>query len=317
MKALFPDSPLTQAGTDGAGRALLDETLDRLHRGDWGLGLSRLYGGLLDLREQLDGETWRRFAAEEAISHPLRGWIHRDPMIRRSFEKPRGYAGDAVLLDYIYGLRHPQSGEPAAAEVHAFSVGRPAATAVRERRHRIAERVDEIAAGRRGPVRILSIAAGHLREGHLSDALRCGRIDELVALDSDAESLALIRETFPGVTVKNAPFTALFRDKDLLGRFDFVYSAGLFDYLQDRMACKLTQVMFELLRSSGTLMITNFLPSVVDAGFMESYMGWSLIYRDLQQIEVCASGIPADRVATRRTYADSNRAIGYLEVQAG
>ena len=33
--------------------------------------------------------------------------LHADPMARRSFEKPRGYAGDAVLLDDLYGLRVP------------------------------------------------------------------------------------------------------------------------------------------------------------------------------------------------------------------
>ena len=299
------------------GVELLDETLDRLRRNDYALGLSGLYGGLLDLRESMEPDAWRSFSTELAITHPLRDFIHRDPMIRRSFDKPRGYAGDAVLLDYIYGLRHPPLGERVANEVYSFSVSRPAATAVRERRERIAERIDQIARRSERPVRMLSIAAGHLREGLLSDALQSGAIDEFVALDSDSESLAVVRRTFPEVTIKQAPFTSLFRDGALLGRFDFVYSAGLYDYLQERMARRLTLQMFDLLRPGGTCMITNFLPSVVDAGFMESYMGWSLVYRDLDEIALCGADIPDERALARRAYADSNRAIGYLEVDAG
>jgi len=310
VKSFFPPA------TVSAGHELLDRTVQCFERGEFHLGLSQLYGGLLDLRERLDPDAWRAFATEETIAHPLREWIHRDPMIRRSFDKPRGYAGDAVLLDYIYGLRYPPAGESTANAVYAFSASRPAASGVRERRERIAELIDRVALERDRPVRMLSIAAGHLREGHLSEALRCGRIEEFVALDSDAESLAVVREAFPQITVKNAPFTSLFRDANMLGRFDLVYSAGLYDYLQDRMAARLTSQMFDLLRPSGTLLITNFLPSVVDAGFMESFMGWSLVYRDLEQIAACGSEIPRERIRAQRAYADSNRAIGYLEVEA-
>lgn len=34
-------------------------------------------------------------------NHPLREIILSDPYSRRAFEKPRGYAGNAVMLDYI------------------------------------------------------------------------------------------------------------------------------------------------------------------------------------------------------------------------
>src|SRR5579872_2044960 len=35
-------------------------------------------------------------------SHPLSQIVLEDPYSRRAYEKPRGYAGDAVMLDYIY-----------------------------------------------------------------------------------------------------------------------------------------------------------------------------------------------------------------------
>jgi len=31
--------------------------------------------------------------------------VHADPLTYRAFSKPRGYAGDAVMMDHIYGYR--------------------------------------------------------------------------------------------------------------------------------------------------------------------------------------------------------------------
>src|ERR1700739_1428470 len=35
-------------------------------------------------------------------AHSLHKRMLEDPFTRRAFEKPRGYVGDAVMLDYIY-----------------------------------------------------------------------------------------------------------------------------------------------------------------------------------------------------------------------
>ena len=64
--------------------------------------LTRLFEGLRELRSAASTGEWPGLR-EQIQSHPVRALIHEDPMTRRSFEKPRGYAGDAVLLDYIYG----------------------------------------------------------------------------------------------------------------------------------------------------------------------------------------------------------------------
>src|SRR5215471_14831280 len=38
-------------------------------------------------------------------THPLHRMALEDPFTERAFSKPRGYAGDAVMLDYIYRPR--------------------------------------------------------------------------------------------------------------------------------------------------------------------------------------------------------------------
>src|SRR5690242_9529003 len=127
--------------------------------------------------------------ARATLDHPLRGLLHQDPFTYRAFSKPRGYAGDAVMMDYNYGL-----GEARTAAREATLLGRailqymdtrPSAQAVRYRRRLLAALIDRIA--RRGGASVLAIAAGHLREVELSRAVQSGALLEFVALRSGRE----------------------------------------------------------------------------------------------------------------------------------
>ena len=162
------------------GVQLLDHSLRLLEDGQREFALDLLFGGLLDMRESSEAEEWRSFSREVAVEHPIAQWIHDDPMTRRSFEKPRGYAGDAVLLDYIYGVEGVEDVEhPKGGCVYRFAVGRPAASAVRRRRSWVARWIDEVAAQRKEPLSVCSIASGHLREVESLKALERGQIDHM------------------------------------------------------------------------------------------------------------------------------------------
>ena len=191
---------------------------------------------------------------------------------------------------------------------------RPSADAVRERRLRIAERLDETAERCPRGADVYSIACGHLREAEVASSVADGRIRRFVALDADARSLDVVSRRHPDVTVREGSFATLLRDRSVIGSFDFVYSAGLFDYMADRIASKLVRTMFGMLRPGGRLLVSNFLPCVVDAGYLETYFGWHLIYRDRGQLAELGAELPAESVAGRRVYEDSHRAIGYLEI---
>ena len=96
--------------------------------------------------------------------------------------------------------------------------------------------------------------------------------------------------------------------------YDLVYSSGLYDYLEDRIATKLTQCLFNRLRPGGKVLICNFLPQIFDAAFMESYMGWDLIYRSQDEIAELASSIPQDEIASKRIWSDAHDAVVYMEL---
>ena len=64
--------------------------------------MADLFSQLRCLRERTRGQQWQKGIAV-ARSHPIRQLVHQDPFTHRAFSRPRGYAGDAELLDFIYG----------------------------------------------------------------------------------------------------------------------------------------------------------------------------------------------------------------------
>lgn len=287
-----------------SGQSPLEQTIDRLTR------------GLERLRTSVPNEVWSE-RARELVAHPLTHLLHQDPFTRRCFTKPRGYAGDARMIDYIYGEADDDDSTELGRRILEANRQAPAPQAVRYRKQMLAAAIDAAAARVERP-RVLAVACGHLREGRVSDAVQHRRLGELVALDQDARSLDVVNREFGPLGVR----TELGRVRDLIvGRhaadltgFDLVYAAGLYDYLRDDAARRLTQTLFGMLTSGGTLLVANFLPGIRDRGYMESFMNWHLIYRTMREIETLGEGIPRDQMAGTRMFDDPTHNIGFLEI---
>jgi hypothetical protein len=159
------------------------------------------------------------------------------------------------MMDYIYGM-----GEARDAAREAMPLGRailewmgtrPSALGVRYRRQVIAETIDRVAQS--GGRSVLAIAAGHLREVELSAAVRAERLEEFVAFDQDEASLSVVDREYKrlGVRTVNGSVRQMLAGNVQLGQYDFVYAAGLYDYLPAPVAAGLTRRMFEMTRPAG------------------------------------------------------------------
>jgi len=91
-----------------------------------------------------------------------------------------------------------------------------------------------------------------------------------------------------------------------------VYSAGLYDYLDEQSAKRVTEAMFRAVRPGGRMLVANFAPELRDIGFMESVMDWRLIYRNEQALIELADRIPAADVADCSTTRDRSGNVVYL-----
>ncbi|GMT98420.1 class I SAM-dependent methyltransferase [Corallococcus caeni] len=281
---------------------------DMLHQ-----GMTDLHGGLIERRRQWSPELWKRFCLELARKHPMRPFLHQCPFTRHAFERPRGYAGDAALIDYLY-MDHAADELHAGREIYRYMHGQPSARSVRERRELLARMMDETAE-RRPDGRVLSVACGHLREAESSRAVAERRLEELIAFDQDPVSLAEISRLHPGGIVRPVcgSVRSLLAGKAVFTDLDFAYSAGLYDYLSDSVAARLTALLFHMLRPGGRLLVANFAVHPPETGYMEAFMDWWLTYRDEDGMRGLLSETPLEQVANVRLFRDSQDNVIYLE----
>ncbi len=155
--------------------------------------IHRLFVECRKLRNHLPATEWKQRVKliRESRLLPL---VHQDPFTHRAFTKPRGYAGDAVMMDFIYSQEenwHNPEASELGQSVFQYTINAAASAGVRSRREFIAECLDDVARTHISPT-ALAIACGHLREASMSSAVRRRRFKEFVALDADADSLKVV-----------------------------------------------------------------------------------------------------------------------------
>ena len=300
--------------------SFFDETFCQLQSEEnVGAPVAGLIAELYGRRRESSQSAWREFATGFR-RHPVYPILLEDPFVRHSAERPRGYPGDAELIDYIYGC-----GVARAAVARASNIGQrlyqydrstAAPAAVRNRSCMAAAEIDRMAATGMRP-HVLSIACGHLREAGRLESLSCGALGRFVGLDQDARSLEVVRAEWRGhgVEARECDARALLRQGiGALGKFDFIYSLGLYDYLSDAAARRLLATAFEMLNPGGKVWIANFVENIGCVGYMEAVMDWWLVYRSEDKMNSLADRIDAAKVAARRTFREPESNVVFLEL---
>jgi SAM-dependent methyltransferase len=252
---------------------------------------------------------------QEVRRHRLHGLLLESPFAQRAYCKPRGYAGDAVLMDLIYGTDPPgRDISPLGAMLHGYEFDSPCFQSVRARRAILAREIDRVAAERPG-ARVLSVACGHLREAEWSRAVR-ERAVTLTAVDQDPESLAVTARDYGIFGVCAVPGTVgeILRRSVRFHDFDLVYAGGLFDYLPPSLGRALTTSLFRMLAPGGHLLIGNFTPDAVDAAYMEAVMDWPLVWRDEQEMLALTHSLPGAAIDAIDQFRDVPGNVTYLRV---
>lgn len=297
--------------------AALDSLADRLERAT---ANDRDVQGLMDeltwelrgWRRELEVEHWKGLVTR-LRDHRLRGFVHQCPFTRWSFAKPRGYPGDASLLDFIYGEPEAADHIKAATELGQSIFARnrnvPSCRAVRFRKSLLAERLTSL-----GGAEVLAVACGHLRELRL---VAKGVSPKVTAFDQDAASLGEVREKSAGSRVETiqGSIRQIVAGRFARRGFDYIYAAGLYDYLGTPLAQRLTQVLMEKLNPGGRLLIANFTHDTEDVGYMEAYKDWWLLFRDEAEMLGIVRSVPSDYLLGFDLFRDPDRHIVFAELR--
>lgn len=235
--------------------------------------------------------------APEALLEGLRTRMASCPFARRAAEKPLGYAGDFELMGLLYRDEAEADSLLGNLLLH-FHRLEPGGQAVRNRRDYLGAVLRE-ALGRTSAerVRIANIGCGAAAElvQFLEQSGELGRRCDITLVDQDARAIAacqsrltpLSRRTGCRIRYVCDPVARLIRAAPLaacLGEHELIYSAGLFDYLEDDVFVGLASALRSCLTDSGRLVIGNMASHNPSRVLMSTFMDWALLHRSQAQL---------------------------------
>ena len=283
-----------------------------------GQTIREIYAVLHLRRQQTSPIDWRK-CIDAVRAHEITQVLHQDAFTRHAFDKPRGYAGDAGLLDHMYATEHfwdsPKMswvGE----RIYRWTTLCSACQGVKARREIIADLIDDLARTTSG-ASVLSLAAGHMREAEFSKAIIRKKLSRMLAIDSDASSLEQIERDYGcfGVSTLAASARQIISGRMEIGEFDLIYTSGLCDYLNESMCERLALNLFMKLNPGGKLMLTNFVDNVEAVGYMETFMDWNLIYRDRIDMMKMTNRIPDRLIRNVECYSEENHNVLFIVIE--
>jgi len=261
--------------------------------------------------------------------HPL---VLCSPFAWRTYAKPLGYAGDYEMVNMI--ARDGYEGESLFAKViNRWFLKQPPAVGHRNRlRYLTQNLVDEAlrvaARGRR--LKVFNLACGpacevqaFLERHEISTSV------DFTLLDFNEPTLQYARNVLEAARRSHNRATQFqFTKKSVhhvlkesgkisasadYQKFDFVYCAGLFDYLSDQVCHRLLNSMYDWLAPGGLLVATNVEPSNPLRHGMEHLLDWHLNYRRAEEFaKLAPSGAASDSV---RVIADDTGVNLFMEVR--
>jgi extracellular factor (EF) 3-hydroxypalmitic acid methyl ester biosynthesis protein len=183
---------------------------------------------------------------------------------------------------------------------------------------------------RNKPIRVLNLGCGPAWE--VQEFLADEEVSDFAQFtlwDFNDETIRYVAKTLDelkrrfgrrtGIQVQKKSVHQVLKDgsKPIVGledkQYDFIYCAGLFDYLSDRTCKQLTGIFYDWLAPGGLLTATNVDDCKPFRHMLEFVLDWHLIYRDQKR----AAYLVPDRAAkdSSRVMKDPTEVNAFIEVR--
>lgn len=260
--------------------------VDRMNR-----AAEELSGFVSGLRPE-DHGAHRAFVRKHLL--PL---VRLSPILRRSHDKPFGYAGDYEVMNMLY-RDHAEGDSLFGRALNIYAAQEPAAQANINRIEYLGRAIREVMSrASSGRVRVASVGCGPARE--IFELLKAepalGPRLQIALIDQEEQAIKYCERTLGPVAAATGARVEYIRESvrrllterqllHVLGQRDFIYSAGLFDYLSDRTFSALLSSLYDALSPGGLLAIGNVAEHNPTRWFMEYCLDWFLIHRSRKEL---------------------------------
>lgn len=247
------------------------------------------------ITEEDDIVTHKLFARHEL--HPL---TLCSPFMHRTFSKPLGYAGDYEMVNMILNNKG-QGTNTYAKIIDSILIRCGTAEAHRNRVKMLLaflkQETERVVKEEGRPIKILNIGCGPAFE--IQQFLQTSELSnnaDFHLVDFNAETLdytstrieKYIKEHNRETKIKytqNSIHTLLKqsssgKSSEIDEQYDFVYCAGLFDYISDKICKRLVSLFYKQVVPGGLVVVTNVSKKHPVKGFLEHLQEWYLILRD-------------------------------------
>ena len=277
----------------------------------------------------LDKEA--RSVHREHLMKTVHRFILQSPFSYRCFTKPLGFAGDYGMVRLMLGS--PYQGTTLFAKLlnSAFMKTGPV-VAHQNRINYLVETLRKVVTRRAAQglrTRVLNLGCGPAEEvQRFLETESVSETCDFELLDFNPETLSYARQQIAAaqeragrevkVELIEESIQGFLREAsrgDAYSKegYDFVYCAGLFDYLQQRFCVKLTEVMCGLVGEGGYVVVTNVSKENTIPAVMADFLEWTLVERDREEMLNLA---PQDNLTLLKELKSDSTCINFfLELQ--
>ncbi len=220
---------------------------------------------------ELEGKAFRKLISEV---------LESDTLFGHTYNKPYGYAGDFLLIEKIYQKYETQ--DPRFKKWDRFYHSHEATQAVINRKSYFVNQLEELIKKKQN-INVLILGSGPASDVHSFFTRNNTNKIQFDLLDVDSNALAYAKNKNKNHLEKLHFIKSNVVRFHTKKKYDLIWSAGLFDYLDDKLFVFLLKQFTNNLKENGQMIIGNFSPINPTIKVMEVMTEWYLHYRD----EVC------------------------------
>lgn len=199
----------------------------------------------------------------------VREFVYQGELVRRGYEKPKGFPSDYGIIEMVYDNYSPSKGVGYIYD--KYLLNDDYILAIRNRKDVMKrELFTYINQNSNSKIDILNLASGsarEIRELFLKDNFSTNKKINFTLVDYDEDALKFSKNRLSKI-LGNISFRYIrenvlnfIRDYDeyikILGKFDLIYSIGLVDYIPDLLLRELLKFCINLLNLNGELVIAH------------------------------------------------------------